>query len=111
MEARKDTDVNVKVNQRALVPVLSLHQAEHWGVSTRWLHQGIRERAQGSAAELSHSGCVSTGCSMLRAGSEGGEEGDPPAAVREVLAGLRVWRRVDGDGSPRKPGGEPSMWV
>lgn len=116
MEARKDTDVNVKVNQRGLVPVSSLRRAERWGASTRSLSRGIWERAQGSAAELSHSGCVSTGCGMLRAGSEGGEGGrfTSCSSGRQhapVPAGLRVWRHADRDGSPRKPGKERSTWV
>lgn len=45
--------------------------------------------------------------------ARGEREGAPPAAAGEgsVLwfpAGLGDWRHADGDGSPRKPGGEPS---
>lgn len=106
MEARKDTDVNIKVNQRGLVPVSSPRRAERAPGSeptaTRWRNL---ERAQGSAAELSHSGGVSTVCGELRAGSDGGEGGrftgcslGRQSAL--IPAGLRVWRHPDGDGSP-----------
>lgn len=44
-EARKDTDVNVKVNQRGLVPV-SLCRAERRRASTLSFGRGIREQDQ-----------------------------------------------------------------
>lgn len=76
MEARKDTDVNTKVNQRGLVPVSSPRRAERAPGSEPTATRGRNlERAPGSAAELSHSGGVSTDCGVLRDGRDPGEGG------------------------------------
>lgn len=117
MEARKDTDVNTKVNQRGLVPVSSPRRAERAPGSEPTATRGRNlERAPGSAAELSHSGGVSTGCGVLRDGRDPGEGGrfTGCSLARQgalILSELRVWRHPDGDGSPGKLGRERSTWV
>lgn len=72
MEARKDTDVNIKVNQRGLVLVSSPRRAEGApGIEPAATGARNLERARGSAAGLSHPGAVSTGWAHFGLGARG----------------------------------------
>ncbi|XP_005291114.2 G-protein coupled receptor 20 isoform X1 [Chrysemys picta bellii] len=59
----KGADVNVKVNQRGLVPVL-LCRARRWGVTALSFDSRIWEQTSRPAADLSHSNCVPRALSM-----------------------------------------------